>query len=52
MAFVAFHFASSAFTVPLLPVPLVAFWLCGFGQLSCFGFSHPLLSQLVFWAEI
>ena len=38
-------FASSA-----LPVPLqqVAFWLCGFWWLSGFGFSHPLLSQLVF----
>ena len=38
-------FASAA-----LPVPFrqVALWLCRLWRLSGFGFSHPLLSQLVF----
>ena len=43
---VCVFFASSA-----LPVSLrqVAFWLCGLWRLYGFGFSHPLLSHLVFW---
>ena len=51
--FVAFHFASSAFTVPLFLsfrilciASSAAAGVCGFWRLSGFGFSQPLLSQL------
>ena len=50
VAFVAFNFASSAFTVPLFSHPLHCQFCCVTGRFGfvAFGFSHPLLSQLVF----
>ena len=49
VAFVAFHVASFAFTVPLFSHPLHCQFRCGrwFFGFVAFGFSHPLLSQLV-----
>ena len=51
---VAFHFASSAFTVPLCFGVYAAFAALAFRILcvnsSSAQVSHPLLSQLVFWA--
>ena len=63
VAFVAFHFASSAFTVPLFSHPLhcqfrcgrwlfgfLAFWLFGFLAFWLFGFlAFWLFGFLAFW---